>query len=147
VELKITIDASAALKWQFRDETNIEDAVNMLLDYEESKVYFIVPRLFYYEIANAIYIAVQRGRITDDVGKSIINDMLAIEAEVIDSLELLKTAYLNAKKYGISVYDSIYLTLADEHGVLLYTGDRKFYNTIKDKKRFIRWIGDYRRKG
>ncbi len=38
MESKIVIDASAALKWQFRDETDAENAVNMLLDYEGEKV-------------------------------------------------------------------------------------------------------------
>ena len=141
---KIVVDASAALKWHFRDESDTENAVDMLLDYEKDKVGFVVPRLFYYEIANAVHIAIQRKRISEDDGTAIIKDMLTLEAAIIDSPELLKTAYLDARKYGISVYDAVYLTLAKEQDCLCYTGDRKFYNTVRHKKKIIRWIGDYR---
>ncbi len=141
----IVIDANVALKWQFKDECEIEQAVNLLLDYKDNKVSFIVPRLFYYEIANAIHIAVQRKRITEEDGEATIKDILEIETTVVDSLELIKSAYLNARKYNISVYDSMYFTLTKDQGCLLFTGDKKFYNTFKDKKRFIKWIGDYRK--
>lgn len=140
---KIVIDASAALKWQFKDEPHTDSAVNLFLDYKDGKMIFIVPQLFYYEIANAIHIASMRKRITEDEGRAVLMDMIEIETSVIDSTELLKTSYSNAKKYGISVYDAIYLTLAKEQGILLYTGDKRFYNSVKDKKT-IRWIGDYK---
>lgn len=140
---KIVIDASAALKWQFEDETEAEQAVNVLLDYKDDKVSFVVPELFYYELANAIHIAVQRERITEDDGKDIINDMLAIETTVVDSLELIRKAYINARRYKISVYDSMYFTFAADKGILLLTGDKRFFNAFKDRGKFIRWIGDY----
>ncbi len=140
---KIVIDASVALKWQFMDEYQIEEAVNLLLDYKENKVSFIVPVFFYYEIANAIHIASRRKRITEEQGNKILKDMLEIETTIIDSIELLQKAYLNAKKYGISVYDSIYLTLSKVKGIPFYTGDKKLYN-ISSGKKLVRWIGDYK---
>ena len=57
----------------------------------------------------------------------------------------LRNAYLNARKYNITMHDSIYFTHAYEQGFLLYTGDKKFYNAVKIKKELVRWIGDYRR--
>lgn len=143
----MVIDASAALKWQFKDESESEKALNLLLDYEEFRVSFIVPRLFYYETTNAIYIAVKRERMSEDKGEEILEDILSIGASVDDSIDIMKTAYRNARKYNISVYDSLYLTLAEKDRVLFYTGDKRLYNAIRDKNRFIRWVGDYRKVG
>jgi predicted nucleic acid-binding protein len=145
--LSVVIDASAALKWQFKDESESEEAVALLADYDELKVGFIVPRLFYYEIANAISIAVRRERMAEDVGEEILDDMVSLEASVVDSTDITRTAYRNARKFNISVYDSVYVTLAEKNKALFYTGDRKLYSHIRDKSKFIRWIGDYRRIG
>ncbi len=140
---KIVIDASIALKWQFNDELETEQAVKLFLDYEDNKIEFVVPRLFYYEIANAIHIAVLRKRITEDDGKTIISDLLEIETKEMDSLGLVKNAYRNARRYNISVYDSVYFTIANDNGFLFFTGDKKLYNTFKGRKEIVRWIGDY----
>lgn len=104
-----------------------------------------MPRLFHYETANVIHIAVQRKRITEDEGKNIINDMLDIKTTLVDSEELIRDAYINARKYNISAYDALYLGVAKEHGMILYTADRKLYNSVKEKKKYVKWIGDYKR--
>ncbi len=145
MDFSIVVDASVAVKWHIKDESDSSQALDILLDYEAGKVGFVVPRLFYYETANAVHIAVQRKRITEDEGKDIVNDVMAVEMTAIDSMELVRNAYSNARKYNISVYDSIYFTLAKEQDILFYTGDKKFYTLIKDKKKFVKWIGDYKR--
>lgn len=144
---KIAIDASIAIKWYLTDESDTEMAANMLIDYKEHRVNFIVPRLFYYEMINSVHIAVQRKRITENDGMEVLKDIFLIETTVVDSDELIKNAYLNARKYTISVSDALYLGIAKEHGTVLYTADRKFYNSMKGKKDSIRWIGDYKRVG
>jgi predicted nucleic acid-binding protein len=145
MDFNIVVDASVAIKWYIKDESEINEAVDILLDYEVGKIKFFVPRLFYYETANVIHIAVQRKRITEDEGKNIINDMLEIKTTLVDSGELIRDAYRNARKYNISVYDAHYLGVAKEHGMILYTADRKLYNSVKEKKKYVKWIGDYKR--
>lgn len=141
---KIVVDASAALKWFFQDEPDVDAATLMLLDYAAEKVSFTAPMLFYYEMSNAVHIAVKRARITGDEGRAIIKDLLAIKMEIADSPELLSNAYLNAGKYDMSVYDALYFTLAKDNGYRFYTGDMKLFNRVKDKKRFVHLISDYK---
>ena len=145
MDFNIVVDASVAIKWYIKDESEINQAVDILLDYEVGKINFFVPRLFHYETANVIHIAVQRKRITEDEGKNIINDMLDIKTTLVDSEELIRDAYINARKYNISAYDALYLGVAKEHGMILYTADRKLYNSVKEKKKYVKWIGDYKR--
>lgn len=139
----IVVDASVALKWQFRDEDETEQAVAMLQDYEAGKIGFVVPWLFYFEIANAVHIAVLRKRIAEEDGNQVIRDILDIPLTATVSIELVADSYKLARKNNISFYDAVYLSLAEDKQALLYTGDRKFFNAVKDKFKFIRWVGDY----
>jgi predicted nucleic acid-binding protein len=139
----IVVDASVALKWQFKDEDETEQAVAMLQDYEAGRIGFIVPWLFYFEIANAVHIAVLRKRIAEEDGKHVIQDMLAIPLTVTASVELVADSYKFARNNSISFYDAVYLSLAEGKHTLLYTGDKKFFNSVKDKFKSVRWIGDY----
>jgi len=145
MEHRVVIDASTALKWQFKDESELEEAVNLLLDYKESKVVFIVPALFYYEITNAIHIAVKRQRMSEGEGEEILEDMLSIETSSEASPDIIRSAYRKARKFNISVYDAVYVALSEKNKVLFYTGDKRLYNAIREKDRFIRWIGDYKK--
>jgi predicted nucleic acid-binding protein len=54
-----------------------------------------------------------------------------------------KRAYTLARKYRRSVYDSLYLDLAEPRRCESWTGDRKLYNAVKAQLPFVRWIGDY----
>ncbi|MEK6582722.1 MAG: type II toxin-antitoxin system VapC family toxin, partial [Nitrospirota bacterium] len=76
MNFNIVIDASVAVKWHIKDESEVEQAIEILLDYNSGKVGFIEPQLFYYETSNAVNVAVQRKRITEDEGRDIIKDML-----------------------------------------------------------------------
>lgn len=142
---EIVIDASAAIKWFFTDESDVQSAADLLIDYQQNKLHFIVPRLFHYEIMNSVHIAVRMKRIPENSGKEILKDLFLIETKIIDSDGLIKSAYLYARQYNISVYDASYLAAAKEHKAALYTADRKFYDTVKSKERLVKWIGDYRR--
>jgi len=143
MDYSIVTDASIALKWYVRDEVDAEHAFAILLDYEQGRFRFIVPRLFYYEIVNAVHIAVRRKRITEEEGRDIIKDTLYLQMTVSDSPEILQNAYRFARKYNISVYDAVYLSAAKENSSDFYTADRKLYETLKGKENSVRWVADY----
>jgi predicted nucleic acid-binding protein len=144
---QIVIDASAAIKWYFTDESDAQSAADMLLDYQQNKVCFIVPSLFHYEIMNSVHIAVRIKRIPENSGKEILEDIFLIETIVVNSDKLIKSAYLYARQYNISVYNASYFAAAKEHNAPIYTADRRFYNAVKSKERLMRWIGDYKKAG
>ncbi|MBI5212458.1 MAG: type II toxin-antitoxin system VapC family toxin [Nitrospirae bacterium] len=147
MDFKIVVDASVAIKWYVREEIDADKAIAMLLDYENGRIKFIAPHLFYYETANAVNTAVMRKRITEHEGEGIIKDLSAIDLITLADAELIPPAYLYARKYNISVYDASYLAAAKEHNAPIYTADRKFYDAVKGKERLVKWIGDYKRVG
>lgn len=140
---KIVIDASVALKWQFKDELEIEPAVQILSDFIDGKIELISPALFAYEIVNAVHIAVIKERIPEKEGIGAINDILSVGIRFIDFTGFAEQAFRFAQTHNRPAYDSAYLSLAEKEGCPMYTGDKRLFNALKNKVEVIRWIGDY----
>mgnify|MGYP001565775022 FL=1 len=143
MEDRIVIDASVALKWQFKDEHETEQAIQMLIDFINGKIELISPNLFAYEIANAVNIAVIKERMSEKEGLDAINDILSIGVSLFDFASLVERSFRIARIYKRSVYDCAYLSLAEKEGCIIYTADKRLFNAIKDRIKFIRWVGDY----
>ncbi len=41
-----------------------------------------------------------------------------------------------------SVYDASYISLAKKNNIDFVTGDKRLYNGVKDRLKWIKWIGD-----
>lgn len=141
---RVVIDASVALKWQFRDELETEQAIQILSDFIYSKIELISPTLFAYEIVNAIHIAVVRKRLPEKEGLAAVNDILAVGIKLFDFAESAESAFNLAQKYKRSAYDSAYLSLAEKQGCVMYTADKHLFNALKNNVKCIKWVGDYR---
>lgn len=140
---RIVIDTSVALKWQFRDELEIEQAIHILGDFIDGKTELISPTLFAYEIVNAVHIAVVKKRIPEKEGLAAVNDILAVGIKLIDFAELAESTFNIAQNYKRSAYDSAYLSLAEKEGCVMYTADKHLFNALKNNIKFIKWVGDY----
>lgn len=141
---RIVIDAGVALKWQFRDELELEQAAQMLADFIDGKIELISPTLFAYEIVNAINIAVRKKRIPEGEGFEAINDILSIGIKLIDFDEFAGPTFSLTQTYNRSAYDCAYMSLAQREECLMYTADKRLFNAIKNRLRFIKWVGDYK---
>lgn len=142
-ELKqAVVDASVVLKWQFDDEDYVSQAV-ALRDayYIRETIKLISPQLLMYEVVNGIAVACRRKRLSEKTASQIMANLtaLGIELKEIGPLKVLEAAL----RFNIAAYDAAYLALAEAEGCDLWTGDRTFYQSIKDKSGNIKWIGDY----
>jgi len=139
---KLVIDASTTAKWQLSNEPEAEKALSMLMDYADGKIAFVAPKIWQYEIANILNKAIGTRRLTETEGRNAFDSLLTLEIEFIEFPSPTE-AYMFARKYQRSVYDSFYLAVAEHFGIEFWTGDRKLYNAISNKLSFVRWIGDY----
>lgn len=139
----MVIDASVALKWQFKDEVDTEQALQMMADFVEGKIELISPALFAYEIVNAMHIAVLRGRMLEKEALGAINDILSVGIKLVDFSDSAELTFSLAQKYNRSAYDCAYLSLAKNENCTMFTADKRLFNALNNKVRFIKWIGDY----
>jgi predicted nucleic acid-binding protein len=122
---KLVVDASVAIKWLNPSEALADRANTVRDDYEQGQISLLVPAFWDYEVTNGINKAVARGDLSEQEGRE-------------------QESYDLARKYQRSVYDSWYLSLAEEIGCEFWTADRRLYNAVKDNLGFVKWIGDYR---
>ena len=138
--MKYAVDASVILKWFTQDrESDLEKALQLRKNFKERKIDLLCPELLIYEIVNVL-------RYKDDLEeKLILKAILSIyEMEILISVnqKIMENALRLARKYGITVYDSTYLSFAQHLGCHLITADKKLFQKINDLPGII-YISEY----
>ena len=118
---KKVIDASVIVKW-FLNEENSEKALKIREDHILEKTILIIPELTFIEILNALRYKGTNVQRLLDVNKSLWE--MQFKVEKINSF-ILDKAIENSIKYNITIYDSLYVTIAQIHGTSLITADKE----------------------
>ncbi len=136
------IDASVALKWQLNDEEYMGQALALRDDFlVRGALLLFAPSLFIYEVTNGLASAVRRGRLARVQGEEALRNFVI--ADIALRLPPLDRMYQIALDYGLSVYDSSYVSLAEALGAELWTADRQLYEAVQQRLPFVHWVGDY----
>ena len=125
--MSLVLDSSMALAWLFEDE-NSDQATNVLDQVTE--IGATVPSLWRLEGANALLMAVRRGRIDTEFRDASLRDLAALSI-VIDSEtdhQAWSTTLHLADCYKLTLYDAAYLELAQRLGLPLATLDQALVN-------------------
>lgn len=130
---KIVVDASVCLKWVF-EEQNSQLARDILIKKEQNQILLFSPSLWEFEITNALATAVLRKKVSVKKSQEFLQLLLEAKPEIISLSDILLKCLLNCKKYGISGYDSAYVTLAEENKLVLVSSDDKLVTKINNHK-------------
>jgi predicted nucleic acid-binding protein len=123
---RLVIDASVAIKWYVPEDRSAA-AVSLL----ESGDILLAPDLIVPEFGNIIWKKVQRGELTADEGRSIVNAFTSLTLlSHIPSVRLLPGALEIALSFDRSVYDSLYLALAVTADALFITADERLVRAL-----------------
>lgn len=135
------LDASVAAKWVL-DAEPYEDRADLLYDaHRDGAVFFTAPDFFWLEIANVLWKAARRRRLSRSQAAA---DLITLEQSVsistVSSVALREDALTIALEYNCAVYDAAYLTLALNSGLPLITADERLVRAVG--ARFpVQWIG------
>ena len=128
------VDTSVALKWFLDDEEDREYSLTILRsisdDYKP-----VVPWLWFYEMGNALTVAVRRKRIAFEQGEEFLQliEQMPIDIDPPDRAVVLRLPYL-ARQYSLTTYDAAYLELASRLQLPLATGDQALVRAAADAK-------------
>jgi predicted nucleic acid-binding protein len=124
---KVVVDASVAFKW-FVEEQDSGAARVLAGDYGAGRVDIASVELLPFEVLNALRYAPDSG--LEDLRKAAIAlDKLGLDLRPLGG-ELAGRCVENSLRYGISVYDSAYLSLGELDGVSVYSADVKLMNRV-----------------
>lgn len=136
----IVADASVIVKW-FVDEEHTKKALALREQYIEGKVDIACPSLLPYEVLNAL-------RYNPEFGE----EHTRTAAEALEKYQLWLYPVLgelaahcskNSFAYGMSFYDSVYVSLAEYLDSTLYTADQKILDKVAKPSR-LRHISDFK---
>lgn len=136
------IDASVGLKWCLpsHEEEFIPQAEQLLDSYDRGKAQFLVPDLFWPEMANALWKAVWKQKIDQPWADKAYSNVADLGIPTAATFTLVPEALHLAALHQRTVYDSLYIVLALHAGAELITADERLANAMA--ARFpVTWIG------
>jgi predicted nucleic acid-binding protein len=135
--MKYVVDASLAFKWEVVELHS--DKVQQLRDDFRNAVHeLLAPDLFPTEVAHALLVAERRGRILPGQGPLLLADVLTTLPRIYPSLAgLLPRAYAIAELTKASIYDCLYVALAEREKCELITADDKLVKKLQPHFSFV----------
>lgn len=136
------VDASVAAKWILpaSGETLTREALELLKSYAVGEVRFIVPDLFWAELANILWKAVRQARLRASLAESGLHAMRDRNFPTISSHTLLVEAFAIATAFDRTVYDALYVALAVDSKSQLVTADERLANALAAHLP-VKWLG------
>ena len=119
------VDASVAIKW-FIPEIHSEVALQV----RRSRNRLHVPAFMTLELGNVIAKKIRRGELTREDGKTILKELRHLPLQRHTDERLFPAAYELALNTQQSLYDCLYLALAEAVDGRMITADRKFYKAL-----------------
>lgn len=141
----LVVDASVAVKWHLKDEEYAAESAHLLRQYARGEVELIAPAQIGYEVGAAISVATigQNPRLTREQGREAIEEFLALGIRTTSEPGLILDAFDLLHRYGIALYDALYLALSRGLRIPLVHADRRLQQRIGQLPDVV-WIGDYR---
>jgi len=142
--ITLVLDASVAVKWAFpgAGEPLTNEALGLFQRNKNGEVDFVVPDVFWAELANVLWKGVRRGRWTRNDAEDTVADFNTRDFTTISSNALVPEALRIALAYDRNIYDCLYAALAVEARADLITADERLANALA--ARFpVKWLGAF----
>ncbi|MBI4507702.1 MAG: type II toxin-antitoxin system VapC family toxin, partial [Chloroflexi bacterium] len=108
---QFVVDASVATKWYLNDEEFADEALKVLLDFQEERITLIAPEHIRYEVPSAIRNAIRTDRIDPEKAWEQVRLFLQLRIPVVRTSAVIELGLHASLEYGCSFYDGLYLAL------------------------------------
>jgi len=131
------LDTSVILKWFSESgESDLDRALQLRQSMLEGNIFFVVPDLLFYELANAL--RHNPNFSMKDVEQAVHSVFeMGLEVQSVDG-EVMGEAISLAFKHNITVYDAYFLALAKKEGKPFITADYRFMGRVKGFREIIK---------
>ena len=141
----LVVDASVVAKWFLptTGETLTDEALDLLKRYSVGDLRFLVPDLFWSELANVFWKAVHRGRWPPSSAETALRAARDRKIPTVSTIAVLDDAFTIALTFDRSVYDSLYVAAAIAAKAHLVTADERLANALAAHLP-VKWLGTFR---
>jgi len=138
------VDASVAIKWVVKGEPFRNKARQLLRDAKSKGIALIGPPLLEYEVESVLQYRLQHKRVSKKTVDASLVAFYAVGVKMISQTDTVRRAREIARQFNQErVYDSIYAALAELRGCEFWTADKAFYDAVKSKLAFVKYLADY----
>jgi predicted nucleic acid-binding protein len=128
----IVLDASVVLKWVFSEEQGSERADRLKSDHVDGTNVVAVPDLLFYEIANVL---ATKTRLSEKDCREALSLLWYFDLERFElGLQEFLGSVSLAKRYKITLYDAVYIELAQRLKCVVITADKRLHERVKSLK-------------
>lgn len=136
----LVVDTSVMVKWYCVEE-DTDKALLIRDEYVRGKTKITSPDLVILELANAI--RYKENSTTEDVD-TVLSNFVRLNLDIIvPTIELVKRASRLSFEYNTTIYDALYLALAEELSYDFITADEKLYRKVHGLS-FVRLLKEER---
>jgi len=128
--MKYVIDTSVDIK-TYVQEQDSGKAVRLRNDYHKGVHELIAPDIFPTEMCNVLMILERSGKIKPGEADLFFMQFLIEVPPLVAAVPLLPRALEIAKQFRQTVYDCLYIALAEREGCELVTADDKLVNAVQ----------------
>lgn len=135
---RIVLDASVAVKWVLREE-HAATARRILSTRE-----LLAPHLLWAEVGNTLWKRHRRSESSVEEVRRMLSEVQRLPVMTFAHWPLLPAALDLAISLHQTVYDCLYLALAETRNSIMVTADRRFHDIVRASvwaDRIV-WIGD-----
>jgi predicted nucleic acid-binding protein len=137
--MKYVIDTSVGFKWVV-SELDSDKAIRLRDDFNNAIHELLAPDLFPTEIANALAVAERAGRIKPGEAALFFADILKTSPFMRAAIPLLPRAIDICLQSKQSVYDCLYVALAEREPCDLVTADDKLVKNLQAMFPFVKHL-------
>jgi predicted nucleic acid-binding protein len=134
--MKYVIDCSTAMKWVVMEPDRAK-AILLRDDFRNGLHELLAPDLFPVEIANALLVAERRKLIGPGDGAVCFADVMQTPPFIHAAAPFLTRTYEIAHRYQRTVYDCLYVALAEREQCEFVTADIKLVNALQAAFPFV----------
>ena len=134
--MNYVIDASTAFKWVVA-EADTPKAIRLRDEFRNGIHVLFAPDLFPTEIGNVLLMAERRNRIKPGQGSLFLADVFQTLPLIRRGLFLLPRAYEIAYQYQATVYDCLYVALAEHEACEFIAADDKLVRKLQSAFPFV----------
>lgn len=127
--MKYVLDASIALKWVL-PEPDSPQAIALRDAYRRQQHELHAPELFAVEVAYVLSKTFHRGVLTQAQATQSLHDVLQVSPVMHAAGPLVSRAFEISTRLRISLYDCLYVALAEREQCELVTADQRLLNAL-----------------
>jgi predicted nucleic acid-binding protein len=122
--MRLVVDASVAVKWVLKEPDS--GAARRVVEQAE----LLAPGLLWAELGNVLWRRRRLGELSPSNARDMLLTLRAVPVRTYALFPLLPLALEIAVTIGHSIYDCIYLALADQEDCRVVTADRRLQNAV-----------------